>query len=145
MRVTWQLLLFLSNFGPAGPSSFHPKMKFGAKGEEKTFWAEWCQENDWLHYDIGKDAAFCYLCMKCEHKKKFLSSKKWEPAFIYNGYILEGSYHSFQKASDQWLPSWSCGSITCASTVHQRYSRVTGCRTCCSESIQPSRVHDCTE
>ena len=37
-----------------------PKRKFGTKGEEKSFRAEWCQENDWLHYDVGKDAAFCY-------------------------------------------------------------------------------------
>ena len=68
-------------------SFIFPKRKFGVKGEERSFRAEWCQENDWLHYNVGKDAAFCYTCMKCEHEKKFLSSKKREPAFISKGYM----------------------------------------------------------
>ena len=72
-------------FRPSKSFTF-PKRKFGAGGEERSFRAEWCQENNWLHYDIEKDAAFCYLCMKCEHEKKFLSSKKREPAFISKGY-----------------------------------------------------------
>ena len=67
-------------------SFIFPKRKFGARGEEWSFQPEWCQEHNWLHYDVGKDAAFCYLCMKCECEKKFLSSKKREPAFISKGY-----------------------------------------------------------
>ena len=66
-------------------SFIFPKRKFGARREERSFQAKWCQENNWLHYDVGKDAAFCYLYLKCEHKK-FYSSKKCEPAFISKGY-----------------------------------------------------------
>ena len=67
-------------------SFIFPKRVFGARGEERSFRPEWYQEHNWLHYDVGKDAAFCYLCMKCEHEKKFLSSIKREPAFISKGY-----------------------------------------------------------
>ena len=38
-------------------SYIFPKRKFGAKGEEQSFRAKWCRDNDWLHYDVGKDAA----------------------------------------------------------------------------------------
>ena len=69
------------------PKSFRfPKRKFGKKGEERSFRATWCEKYDWLHYDVSADAAFCYLCMRAEHEKKFLASKKREPAFITNGF-----------------------------------------------------------
>ena len=68
-------------------SFIFPKRKLGARGEERSFRAEWCQSrNNWLQYDVGKEAAFYYLCVKCEHEKKVLSSKKPEPAFISKGY-----------------------------------------------------------
>ena len=86
-RVTWLLLLYLSSFDLVSPLSSY-KGKFG-RGEERLFRAEWYQENNWLHYDVDKGAplsATLYLCMKCKHEKKFLSSKKREPAFIFKGY-----------------------------------------------------------
>jgi len=57
-----------------------PKHKFEGKGEEQVFRADWCVKYDWLHYDISKDVAFCYLCIQADHQNKFLSSKKREPA-----------------------------------------------------------------
>ena len=69
------------------PKSFRfPKRKFGKKGEERSFRATWCEKYDWLHYNVSADAAFCYLCMRAEHEKKFLASNKREPAFITNGF-----------------------------------------------------------
>ena len=67
---------------PPSKSFIFPKRKFRARGEEQSFRAERCQENSWLHYNVGKDAAFC---IKCEHEKKFLSSKKREPALFLKG------------------------------------------------------------
>ena len=49
------------------------------RGEE----FEWCDAFSWLHYDVDKDAAFCYLCMP---EKKFLVSTKREPAFVLKGF-----------------------------------------------------------
>ena len=69
------------------PKSFKfPKRKFGTKGEERAFRADWCVKYDWLHYDVSQDAAFCYTCMRAEHENKFLSSKKHEPAFTKTGF-----------------------------------------------------------
>ena len=87
MRLTYctQATALPEQFRPS-KSFIFPKRKFEARGEERSFRAEWCQGNNWLQYDVGKDAAFCYLCMKFEHEKKFLSSKKHEPAFISKGY-----------------------------------------------------------
>lgn len=75
------------------PEKFHPhklfvfpKRKFGSKGEERTFRAEWCQQYPWLHYDVKQDTAFCYLCMTAEHQNKFLASRKRDPAFITKGF-----------------------------------------------------------
>jgi len=65
------------------PKSFKfPKCKFGIKGEERVFQADCYVKYDWLHYDISKDAAFCYLCMQADHQNNFLSSKRHKPAFI---------------------------------------------------------------
>ena len=71
-------------FRPSKSFIFH-KRKLRAR-VERSLQAEWCQQNNWLHYDVGKDAAICYLCIKCEHEKKFLSSTKREPGFISKGY-----------------------------------------------------------
>ena len=69
------------------PKSFRfPKRRFGSKGEERYFRVEWYEQFDWLHYDIGLDAAFCYLCMKSDREKKFLPSTKREQAFISRGF-----------------------------------------------------------
>ena len=86
-----------AQFRPSRSFSF-PKREFGSKGEKRSFRAEWCQRFEWLHYDVGKDGAFCYLCMKCQLEKKFLASTKRDPAFISRGftYWKEGT-SSFKK------------------------------------------------
>ena len=59
------------------PEKFHPnkvfvfpKRKFGTKGEERSFRAEWCEQYPWLHYDAKMDAAFCHMCMTAAHEGK---------------------------------------------------------------------------
>ncbi|XP_065191926.1 zinc finger MYM-type protein 1-like [Sycon ciliatum] len=92
----------LQQFRPGKSFSF-PKRKFGTKGDERSFRADWCEQFNWLHYDVGKDAAFCFICMQCEQQKKFLASTKREPAFLSRGftYWKEGTA-AFRKhaASD---------------------------------------------
>ena len=63
-----------------------PKRRFGSKGEERSFHAEWCGAFSWLHYDVTADAAFCHVCMCCESEKKVLASTKRDPAFISKGF-----------------------------------------------------------
>ena len=88
---------FAKQFRP--PKSFRfPKRQFGLKGEERSFRAEWCDAFSWLHYDVASDAAFCYVCTRCEAEKKFLVSTKRDSAFISKGfkYWKEGP-KSFKK------------------------------------------------
>ena len=35
-----------------------------------------------MYYDIGKDAAFCHVCLRTEFEKKFHASTKRDAAFI---------------------------------------------------------------
>ena len=81
----------LAMAGPALPEQYHPssifkfpKRKFG-KGE-RSFRSEWCTKYPWLHYDVEKDAAFCYLCMRATQEGKFLTSSKRDPAFLKRGF-----------------------------------------------------------
>ena len=86
----------LSETGPSRahlPAKFHLPTtfpyhmhKFGSKGERRSLGTEWCQKYHWLHYDCIADAAFCHICMKVEHEKKFLASTKHDLAFISRRY-----------------------------------------------------------
>ena len=91
------------------PSKFHPpktyafpSRKFGFKEEKRSFQADWCQKYDWLHYDRNTDAAFCHLCLKAEHEKRFLASTKRDPAFISRGYT---NWRDATKAFNKHLAS----------------------------------------
>jgi len=73
------------------PDKYHPdrSVSFPKKTFGKTassFRAEWYQSFDWLHYDVEKDAVFCYLCMTTDHEGKFLASTKRDAAFISKGF-----------------------------------------------------------
>ena len=75
---------FPEQFKP-GPTYLFPKRKFGKGKDERSFRPE-CNKYEWLHYDAEKDAAFCYLCMRADHEKKFLFSTKRDPAFLSKGF-----------------------------------------------------------
>jgi len=62
-----------------------PKTKIGSR--ERSFHAHWCEDYPWLHYNSEKDAAFCYVCMTSEKKKKHnrFSAYK-ELSFIETGF-----------------------------------------------------------
>ena len=79
------------------PVKFHPsktfkfpKRSFGAKKVERSFRAQWCEDFEWLHYDIESDSAFCHLCQTAEVEKKLLASTKKDSAFLIKGFILIG-------------------------------------------------------
>ena len=84
------------------PKGLHlPKRKFGSKGEECLFRAEWCEKFPWLHYDVQKDIAVCHMCMRAELEKKFLASTKRDAAFIMKGftYWKEATSFFYQTSS----------------------------------------------
>ena len=81
------------------PKDFHfPRRKFGSKGEERPFLAEWRAKFHWLHYHVGKDIVLCHVCMRAELEKKFLASTKRDAAFIMKGFTyLKEATSSFTK------------------------------------------------
>lgn len=113
---------------PKVPDKFHPgssykfpKRKFGNKGEERTFKAEWCRQFPWIHYHQELDAVLCHICMEAEFCGKFLASTKREPAFIKRGftYWKEGTT-AFKKHSTS-----ACHrEAVSASTIHREVGDV---------------------
>ena len=93
---TWRMATVLvpTQFRPLKSPSFLSRSLHGKKGEKRNFF-KW-QQFKWLHYDVVKDVAFCYLCMKCQLEKKFLASTKWDQSFISRGftYWKESCLHS---------------------------------------------------
>lgn len=74
-----------TQFFPTGSFKF-PKCSFGAKRQQRSFRSEWCKKYNWLHYDVGKDAACYSLCTWAEDDNKFLANKKRELAFVSTGF-----------------------------------------------------------
>ena len=65
---------------------------------ERSFRAQWCEDFEWLHYDIESDCAFCHLCQTAEVEKNLLASTKKGPAFLIKGFnYWKEATTAFQK------------------------------------------------
>lgn len=62
-----------------------PKTQYNVKGFKRSFQSAWFERFPWLHYDIEKDAAFCFICIKALNAKAICSSKL-EKAFVTEGF-----------------------------------------------------------
>lgn len=73
-----------------------PKRSFGQKNVVyRAFQAKWFDSYSWLHYDEGKDLAFCFLCMKAQNS---LKEKCTDNAFISRGFSnWKDALASFRK------------------------------------------------
>ena len=60
------------------------KRMFGSKKVERAFRENWCQQFPWLHYNIDRNAAFCF--MQADNEGKFLGSSIRESSFITDGF-----------------------------------------------------------
>ena len=76
-------------------SPFHPPKgyKFPAtiQGKQKRYCqAHWFEDNKdgfaWLHYDLRKNAVFCFPCMKQNNQNRLTTVPKKEKAFISTGF-----------------------------------------------------------
>ena len=50
-----------------------------------------------MHYDIGKDAAFCHVCLRTEFEKEFHASTKRDAAFITKGFYVDELLNAHQQ------------------------------------------------
>ena len=51
----------------------------------RSFNPDWFKRFGWLHYDISKDAAFCFVCIKALSKGQ-ISTGNVESAFVKTGF-----------------------------------------------------------
>ncbi len=70
-----------------GSEPFHPDKKFVFPKKKygsrlRSCQAHWFEDYPFLHYDVGKDALFCHVCVKAVAEKKMLTSTKPDPAFV---------------------------------------------------------------
>ena len=53
---------------------------------KRSFQAQWFQRWSWLHYDEGKDLAFCYTCVRAYQQSHLQTCSLLEKAFISSGF-----------------------------------------------------------
>ena len=80
---------------PEKPDQLHhlsfPSQRFGkASPVLKSFQLVWFNRFKWLHYDIPRNAAFCYACCSALKAKLITPLGVMEATFVHNGYALTG-------------------------------------------------------
>ena len=73
---------------PHQPRHFKfPQREFGdAVIVKRSFQPSWFDRWAWLHYDEGRDLAFCFLCMQAAKEKKLQWAFNTDDAFISRGF-----------------------------------------------------------
>ena len=65
-----------------------PRREFGKSAPVKrSFKACWFNRFKWLHYDVGQDAAYCFVCCKAVKEGKMRLSSHTEESFLVKGFI----------------------------------------------------------
>lgn len=65
-----------------------PRREFGKSAPVKrSFQACWFNRFKWLHYDVGQDAAYCFVCCKAVKEGKMRLSSHTEESFLVKGFI----------------------------------------------------------
>lgn len=64
-----------------------PRRQFGITTPVKRcFQVSWFNRFKWLHYDVGQDAAFCFICCKAVKERKVRLSTYMEESFLVKGF-----------------------------------------------------------
>eukprot|EP00731_Ephydatia_muelleri_P033418 Em0029g24a len=76
-----------------------PKRSFGEKKPVlRSFQAAWFKAWSFLHYDEGKDLAYCHICVKGFKERKMKSSIRADPAFVTKGFCTwKDATRAFKK------------------------------------------------
>lgn len=69
---------------PNHPMKYNfPKRAFGVKEiTYRSFQPQWFQKWCWIHYDEGRDLAFCSICVKASRSNKLKAAKTLDLSFI---------------------------------------------------------------
>ena len=64
-----------------------PARKFGKESSvQRSFQASWFDKWQWLHYDITRDVALCFICCKAVKDRRVKVSKQAEGSFLTDGF-----------------------------------------------------------
>ena len=58
-----------------------PKPSYGSANVQRSCQAGWFRQWPWLHYDGGKDAVFCHVCIRATNERK-MTTGTGETAFV---------------------------------------------------------------
>lgn len=64
-----------------------PRRQFGVSAPvNRSFQAAWFNRFKWLHYDVGQDSAYCFVCCKAVKERKVKLSSYAEESFLVKGF-----------------------------------------------------------
>ena len=67
----------------------------------RSFQASWFNAFKWLHYDLGRDAAFCFMCSKALRDRKLFVRAHAETSYTVSGFTnWKDPTCSFRKHED---------------------------------------------
>ena len=80
------MILFRNVFEPNQPKHYqYPKSKYKETNPSPlAFQLNWYRRHSWLHYNIERDAAFCFYC--CKYLETHDIFERVEPAFTVTGF-----------------------------------------------------------
>ena len=90
INITHTIVQMMANFKkedvhavPNQPTHIRfPRREFGKSAPVKRSF-----QACWLHYDVGQDAAYCFVCCKAVKEGKMRLSSQTEESFLVKGFI----------------------------------------------------------
>ena len=69
------------------PKNFKfPEKRFGKETFNRSCQSQWFEDHQWLHYDVGRDSLFCYVCQNSDDQSQLQAEWRKETAFISTGF-----------------------------------------------------------
>ena len=69
------------------PKNFKfPEKRFGKETFNRSCQSQWFEDHQWLHYDVGRDSLFCYVCQNSDDQSQLQAEPRKETAFISTGF-----------------------------------------------------------
>ena len=68
------------------PKNFKfPEKRFGKEIFNRSCQSQWFEDHQSLHYDVGRDSLFCYVCQNRDDQSQLQAELKKETIFISMG------------------------------------------------------------
>ena len=69
------------------PKNFKfPDQRFGKETFNRLCQSQWFEDHHWLHYDVGRDSLFWYVCQNSDDQSQLQAKRRKKTAFISIGF-----------------------------------------------------------